>query len=366
MSDLSIKPGDWCRWDAVALGEVMVRFDPGESRIAASTSFQVGEGGGEYNVARALSSCFGLRAGIVTAFAENQIGHLVESLMRRAGVEAAQINWVGFDGIGRSVRNGLNFVERGYGVRAPVGVSDRGHTAASQLKPGDIDWDRIFSELGASWFHCGGIFAALSDTTAEVAREAMASARRNGMVVSYDLNYRASLWESNGGPAHAAEVNRSLLDDVDVLFGVGADTSCSFGYDFGALDQSSPELDVSGYGRLLTGVLERHPNLTIVATPTRRVISATCHDWGGVAATSDGLIVGPQFSGLEILDRVGGGDSFASGFIYGLLNGDDISTALRYGVAHGALAMTTPGDTSMATVAEVESLARGEVALLTR
>ncbi len=366
MIGLSIKPGGECRWDAVALGEVMLRLDPRESRIAAATSFQVWEGGGEYNVVRGLASCFGRRAGIVTAFADNPVGRLVESLIRRGGVEDAQINWVEPDGIGLSVRNGLNFVERGYGVRAPAGCSDRGHTAVSQLEPGDIDWDRIFGKLGARWFHCGGIFAALSDATAEVAREAMVNAHQHGTVVSYDLNYRDSLWDANGGAKRAAEVNRSLLDEVDVLFGVGGDARCALGYDFGVVDETSDAFELRDYEALLMGILERHPGLKVVATTKRRVRSATRNDWGGVAATPAGFVTGPRLDGLEILDRVGGGDSFASGFIYALLDGQGLDTALAYGVAHGALAMTTPGDTSMATLAEVEGLVRGKAAQVIR
>jgi 2-dehydro-3-deoxygluconokinase len=251
-------------------------------------------------------------------------------------------------------------------VRAPASCSARGHTAISQLRPGDIDWDRIFGELGSLWFHCGGIFAALSDSTAEVAREAMACAHRYGMVVSYDLNYRESLWEANGGAKRAAEVNQSLLDEVDVLLGVGGNGCCALGYDFATAEDTSGERELENYEALLMGILKRHPRLKIAATTTRRVRSATTHDWGGVAATPTGFVAGPRLDALEVLDRVGGGDAFAAGFIYALVNHAPVDRALAYGVAHGALAMTTPGDTSMATRADVENLVRGGDARVTR
>ena len=353
------RPLEECRHDLVALGEVMLRLDPGDGRIATTRSFRAWEGGGEYNVARGLRRCFGLRTAIVTALADNPIGRLVEDLMLQGGVDQAEVVWRAYDGIGREVRNGLNFTERGFGVRGAVGCSDRGHTAASQLRVGDVDWERIFGVDGARWFHTGGVFCALSETTPAVALEAVTAARRHGAVVSYDLNYRPSLWRSRGGPEAAAAVNREIVRHVDVLFGNEEDFSAALGYSLEEADENHLELDVGSYERLLGRVLDDQPQLTLVASTLRRALTATLNDWSAVCRTRDGFFEGPTFESLEILDRVGGGDSFASGLVYGLLERFEIDTALAYGVAHGALAMTTPGDTSMATLAEVERLVAG-------
>jgi 2-dehydro-3-deoxygluconokinase len=366
MSLLQLRAVEECRWDLVSLGEVMLRLDPGDERIATTRSFRVWEGGGEYNVARGLRRCFGLRTGIVTALADNAIGRLIEDLLLQGGVEVAQLDWAPFDGVGREVRNGLNFTERGFGVRAALGVSDRGHSAASQLKPGDVDWDRIFGREGARWFHTGGIFCALSETTAELAREAMTAARSHGVVVSFDLNYRPSLWQAIGGPERAAEVNRALVDLVDVLLGNEEDFSAALGYPLDGGDEYLLELDVSAYEKLLGRVLADHPGLALVASTLRAARTATVNDWSAVCLTRTQFHIGPRLDALEVYDRVGGGDSFASGLFYGLLMDRPVETALAYGVAHGALAMTTPGDTSTATLAEVERLVRGQSARVTR
>jgi 2-dehydro-3-deoxygluconokinase len=360
VSRLTIRPEGECRWDLVSLGEVMLRLDPGDMRISTARSFAVYEGGGEYNVARGLKRCFGMRTALVTALADNPVGRLIDDLIYQGGVERAHLRWVPYDGVGRSVRNGLNFTERGFGVRGAVGCSDRGQTAAAAMSAGEVDWDRIFGTDGARWFHTGGIFAALSETTAGVAAEAMQAARRHGTIVSYDLNYRPSLWQSIGGSARAAEVNRELMRHVDVLLGNEEDFSKALGFEMAALDENLVELDLGAYERLLDAVLTGYPQLEVVATTLRQVRSATVNDWSGVCVTrDDGFHVGPSLDALEILDRVGGGDSFASGFFYGLLNERTIDESLAYGVAHGALAMTTPGDTSMATLDEVERLKRG-------
>src|SRR5690349_14119208 len=219
MSVLNIRPPGSCRYDLVALGEVMLRLDPGEGRVRTTREFRVWEGGGEYNVARGLRRCFGLKTAICTAFADNDVGRLIEDCILQGGVDISYVKWVPFDGVGRTVRNGLNFTERGFGLRGAVGISDRGHTAASQLCRGDFDWQRLFGELGARWFHTGGIFCALSDTTAELALEAMQAAKRYGAIVSYDLNYRPSLWRAKGGLARAQQINRQIVEQVDVLFG---------------------------------------------------------------------------------------------------------------------------------------------------
>jgi 2-dehydro-3-deoxygluconokinase len=357
---MKIKPADACRYDIVALGEVMLRLDPGEGRIRTTRTFQVWEGGGEYNVARGLRRCFGHRAAVVTVLADNDVGRLIEDLILQGGVDTAWINWLPYDGVGRATRNGLNFTERGFGVRGAIGCSDRGHTAAAAMSAGDVDWDRIFGANGTRWFHTGGIFAALSETTAGLAAEAMRAARHHGAVVSYDLNYRPSLWKSIGGPARAAEVNRELVQYVDVLLGNEEDFSKALGFEMATEDENLVDLDLGAYEELLQAVMNGYPQLQAVATTLRQVHSATINDWSAVCMTRDeGFFVGPGLDQLEILDRVGGGDSFASGFFYGLLNERSAEEALAYGVAHGALAMTTPGDTSMATLEEVERLRRG-------
>ena len=353
-----LRPREECRYELVALGEVMLRLDPGDGRIATTRAFAVSEGGGEYNVARGLRRCFGLRTGIVTALADNQIGRLIEDLILQGGVEQAWLAWRGYDGVGRKVRNGLNFTERGFGVRGAVGCSDRGNSAASQLEPGEVDWERLFAVEGVRWLHTGGVFCALSESSAALAQEAIEAARRHGTVVSYDVNYRPSLWKSHGGEAAAAAVNRKIVAAVDVLFGNEEDFSAGLGYPLEA-DENLLELDVREYERLFERVLHDNPRLSCIASTLRQARTASVNDWSAVCMTREGFHLGPSFDGLEIFDRVGGGDSFASGLIFGLLEGRPADQALAYGVAHGALAMTTPGDTSMATRAEVERLVAG-------
>jgi 2-dehydro-3-deoxygluconokinase len=354
-----------CRWDLVALGEVMLRLDPGEDRISTTRTFRAWEGGGEYNVARGLRKCFGLRTSLVTALADNPVGRLVEDLILQGGVDTSHITWVPYDGVGRAARNGLNFTERGFGVRGAVGCSDRGHTAVSQLRPGQIDWSAVFEGEGSRWFHCGGIFAGLSESTAEVADEAMRAARAAGTVVSYDLNFRPSIWQAVGGSPRAIEVNRGLAAHVDVMFGNEEDFSAALGYEIEGVGDGYDELDSASYATMLEQVVRDYPNLDVVATSLRSVRSASANDWGGLVF-ADGRVHEAVRHDLEILDRVGGGDSFASGLIYGLLADLPVETALAYAVAHGALAMTTPGDTSMATLAEVERLAAGGSARVQR
>jgi 2-dehydro-3-deoxygluconokinase len=354
------------RWDCLSLGEVMLRLDPGESRIHATRQFQVWEGGGEYNVARGLRRCFGLRTAVATALADNTVGRLVEDLILQGGVDTALLKWVPFDGVGRTVRNGLNFTERGFGLRAAAGCSDRGHTAISQVRPGDFDWLAIFGpENGTKWFHTGGIFAALSGSTAELAAEAMQAARLNGTPVSYDLNYRDSLWKSIGGKAKAQEVNRELVSKVDLLLGNEEDFSAMLGVKIKGVSEDFAELPIAGYEEMLREVAAAYPNLKLVATTLRTASTASRNAWGAMALYEDEIVHVPQRD-IDILDRVGGGDSFASGLIYGLLAGKPIEWAVRCGVAHGALAMTTPGDTSMASLAEVERIIKGGSARIAR
>ncbi|HEX6737019.1 MAG TPA: sugar kinase [Vicinamibacteria bacterium] len=363
---LEVRDKKDCRWDQVSLGEVMLRLDPGESRIHTARSFQVWEGGGEYNVARGLKRCFGLDTAVVTALVDNPVGRLVQDLIYQGGVDQSHLRWVKDDGVGRTARNGLNFTERGYGVRAALGCSDRGHTAASQLKPGDIDWDLLFGRQGARWFHTGGIFAALSETTPGVAREAMAAARKHGTLISYDLNYRPSLWKSIGGAARAQEVNRELARYVDVMLGNEEDFTACLGLPVEGVDENLSELDPSSFGRMIERAVKEFPNFKVVATTLRNARTATLNDWGAVCYAGGQLYQAPTREGLEILDRVGGGDSFASGLIYGFLTGRGPQWAVECGAAHGALAMTTPGDTTMATLAEVERVMKGGSARVAR
>jgi 2-dehydro-3-deoxygluconokinase len=365
MAELKIKSKSECRWDQVSLGEVMLRLDPGEGRVHTTRTFQVWEGGGEYNVARGLKRCFGLETAVVTALVDNPVGRLVQDLMFQGGVEQV-LRWAKDDGVGRTVRNGLNFTERGFGVRAALGCSDRGHTAVSQLKPGDIDWDDVFGKKGARWFHTGGIFAALSDTTPAVAKEAMQAAKKHGTVISYDLNYRPSLWKSIGGQKRAQEVNRELAQYVDVMLGNEEDFTACLGFQIEGVDEHLGELDPANFGRMIEQACKAFPNFRVVATTLRNAKTATINDWGAVAWYDGTLYQALQRPGLEIMDRVGGGDSFASGLVYGFLAGKGAQWAVDCGAAHGALAMTTPGDTTMVSLAEVEKVMKGGGARVAR
>jgi 2-dehydro-3-deoxygluconokinase len=366
MAKLEIKPKDRCRFDVVSLGEVMLRLDPGEGRVHTARSFQVFEGGGEYNVARGLKRCFGLEAAVVTALVDNPVGRLVQDLIYQGGVDQSYLRWVPDDGVGRSARNGLNFTERGFGVRAAAGCSDRGHTAVSQLQPGQIDWERIFGRDGARWLHTGGIFAALSESTPLVAKEAMQAAKRHGTLVSYDLNYRPSLWKSIGGQKRAQEVNRELAPYVDVMLGNEEDFTAALGFAVEGLDEHLAALDPQNFARMIETAVAAFPNFRAVATTLRNARTATVNDWGAVLFYDGQLYAAAGREGLEIMDRVGGGDSFASGLIYGFLAGKGPQWAVDCGAAHGALAMTTPGDTTMATLSEVERVMKGGTARVQR
>ena len=366
MMALQIPNKDGRRWDLVALGEVMLRLDPGETRIHTARELRVWEGGGEYNVARGLKRCFGLDTAIVSAFADNPIGRLVQDLMYQGGVDQSHVRWVKYDGVGRASRNGLNFVERGFGIRAGVGCSDRGHTAVAQLKIGDVDWTAIFEREGARWLHTGGIFCALSETTPQVTREAMEAARRHGALVSFDLNYRESLWRAYGGHARAIEVNRSLVPLVDVLIGNEEDFSAALGFRVTGVSDRFAELDVTQFKAMIAQVTREFPNLRVVATTLRHAKTATVNDWSAICWADGEFFDATPRSNLEILDRIGGGDSFASGLIYGLLDGRGPQWAVECGAVHGALAMTTPGDTSMVTLADVERVMAGGTARVAR
>jgi 2-dehydro-3-deoxygluconokinase len=287
-------------------------------------------------------------------------------LIYQGGVDQSHVKWVKFDGVGRTVRNGLNFTERGFGVRAAAGCSDRGHTAVSQLKAGEIDWERIFKTEGARWFHTGGIFCALSETTPGVASEAMEAARKHGAIVSYDLNYRDSLWRSIGGRERAVAVNRELAPLVDVMIGNEEDFTAALGFEVEGVDEQHSKLDVSNFRKMIKKAVGEFSNFKVVATTLRNAKTATVNDWGAICYAGGEFYEAPVRENLEIFDRVGGGDSFASGLIYGLLTGRGPQWAVECGAAHGALAMTTPGDTTMATLAEVERVMKRGTARVDR
>lgn len=361
-----MKLRDRYTYDELSLGEIMLRFDPGEGRIRTARHFTVWEGGGEYNVARGLRKCFGLKTAVCTAFVDNEVGHLIEDFIMQGGVATDFILWRPDDGIGRTVRNGLNSTERGFGLRGAVGVSDRGHTAASQLRPGDFDWEKIFGEIGVRWFHTGGIFAGLSETTAALAIEAVQAAKKHGTIVSYDLNYRPSLWKSIGGQKRAREVNREIARYVDVMIGNEEDFTACLGFEVEGLDPNITHIETEEFKKMIGKAVAEFKNFQVVATTLRRVITATRNDWSAICWMDGRFYESRKYPELEILDRVGGGDSFASGLIYGLLQTGDPQKAVDYGAAHGALAMTTPGDTSMATLKEVEKVMAGGSARVQR
>jgi len=366
MSVLQIKPKSECKYDCISLGEIMLRLDPGEGRIKNAREFKVWEGGGEYNVTRGLRKCFGMDCAVVTAFADNEVGRLIEDFIMQGGVDVSLIKWVPYDGIGRAVRNGLNFTERGFGIRGAIGVSDRANTAASQLKAGDIDWEYIFGKLGSRWFHTGGIFAALSETTPDVVLEAIKTAKKYGTIVSYDLNYRPSLWNGIGGKKKAQEVNKELAKYIDVMIGNEEDFTACLGFEIEGNDENYKELNIEGYKKMMNEVVKVYPNFKVIATTLRTVKTATINDWSAICWADGNIYKANDYNNLEILDRVGGGDSFASGLIYGLMTTGDPLKAVNYGAAHGALAMTTPGDTSMASLKEVENVMKGGSARVVR
>lgn len=357
--DLKIRPAEECRYDAVSLGEVMLRLDPGEGRIRTARQFRAWEGGGEYNVVRGLCRCFGMKTGVITSFADNEVGRLMEDFILQGGVDTSLIKWMPTDGIGRICRNGLNFTERGFGIRGAVGCSDRANTAISQTKPEDFDFDDIFGRQGARWLHTGGIYAALSEQSCETVLAAIKTAKRYGTIVSYDLNYRPSMWSAIGGLEKAREVNKEIAKYVDVMIGNEEDFTACLGFEIEGNDADLKELNLDAYKKMINEAAKTYPNFKAVATTLREVKTATVNDWSAICWADGEIYKAKDYKGLEIMDRVGGGDSFASGLIYGLMTTADIQLAVDYGAAHGALAMTTPGDTTMASRKEVEAVMDG-------
>lgn len=364
--ELGIKSKDECKYDAVSLGEVMLRLDPGEGRIRTARNFRAWEGGGEYNVIRGLRKCFGMNTAVITSFADNEVGRLMEDFIMQGGVDTSLIKWMKTDGVGRECRNGLNFVERGFGIRGALSCSDRANTAISKATAEDFDFDYIFGTLGVRWLHTGGIYAALSENTAETVIKAIKTAKKYGTVVSYDLNYRASLWSAIGGQEKAQEVNKEIAKYVDVMIGNEEDFTACLGFEIEGNDENLKELNLDGYRKMIDKAAETYPNFKVVATTLRTVKTATVNDWSALCWADGKLYKASDYNGLEIMDRVGGGDSFASGLVYGLMTTGDPEKAVNYGAAHGALAMTTPGDTTMASVDEVEGIMSGSGARVKR
>lgn len=363
---MDLKLREDATFDAVSLGEVMLRLDPGEGRIRTARQFRAWEGGGEYNVIRGLRKCFGLKTAVLTALADNEVGKLVEDFMLQGGVDTSLVIWKKTDGIGRLCRNGLNFTERGFGIRGAKGCSDRANTAISQARPEDFDFDYIFGELGVKWLHTGGIYAALSEQASRTVIEAIKTAKKYGTLVSYDLNYRPSMWSAIGGQAKAQEVNREIASHVDVMIGNEEDFTACLGFQIEGQDASLKELNVDGYKKMIETAVQTYPNFKAVATTLRTVKTATVNDWSALCWADGQIHKARDYQNLEILDRVGGGDSFASGLIYGLMTTGDAALAVNYGAAHGALAMTTPGDTTMASKDEVEAIMGGAGARVQR
>jgi len=347
MKNLDIKPKDVCRWDFVSLGEVLLRFDPEDERIQNTRSFRVWDGGAEYNAAKNLAKVFRQRTTIVTALADNALGRLAEDLANQGGVDASNIIWRDADS--NQTRNGIYFIERGFGLRPPTSCFDRANTAISQLETGEIDWKKIFgSENGSRWFHTGGVFSGLSENAPSVAAEAMKFAKESGTIVSYDLNYRDSLWKMRGGRAEANRINKTLLPFADAVFGV-LDLEAKFA-----------DFDAEKFQQTAEKMQTEFPNLKIIATTLREIRSASLHNLSAACLAGGEVFKARDYENVAVLDRVGSGDAFAAGFIFGLLTDKGVKYALECGAAHACLAMTTPGDNSMAQLAEIEKLMQGE------
>lgn len=343
MSLLQIKKTETA-WDLASLGEVMLRFDPGAERLHNTRNFRVWEGGGEYNVARGLSKVFRKNTTIITALVKNSLGDLAEDLIMQGGVDVSNILWREDSA---EVRNGLYFIERGFGLMSPKSCFDRENTAISQAQAGDFDWRNIFKEKGARWLHTGGVFTGLSVATPEVAKSAMKAARENGTIVSYDLNYRDSLWKNRGGKNEANKLNKKLLPFADVVFGLPDYAS------------SIVDFDKKGFRAAARKLRDDFPNLKYIATTFREAKSAGLHNLTAACFSDGEVFKAPRFPDVQVFDRVGSGDSFASGFIYGMLENKGAQYAVECGTAHSCLAMTTPGDNSMARLDEIEKLMSG-------
>jgi 2-dehydro-3-deoxygluconokinase len=360
MSSLNIRR-DACELDLLSLGAVVHRVDPGVIPFRKARSFEVHVSGGEYNVAANLSDCFGLKTGIATAMVKYGIGELVQNRVKETGVTPFY-KWFEHDGV-RGPNIATVYSDRGQGVRPPVVFYNRSNEAGSLLKPGDFNWQSIFSK-GVRWFHSGGIFSALSETTSELILEAMQTAKKTGAICSFDLNYRAKLWAPIGGLPRAQQTLRKIAGQIDALIGNEEDLQLGLGIK-GLEVTTKSKLDPDKFFKMIESVVEQFPNIKMVATTLREVHSANRHDWAAVLWLNGEKFVSPTCQ-LDILDRIGGGDGFASGLIYGLIADRKPEEALRLGWAHGALLTTFPGDVSMAKLPEVEAFAKGGSARVQR
>ncbi len=360
---MEFRPADDVELDLVSLGECMIRLSPpGHGRVEFASTLEVHVGGGEYNVAYALAR-LGLRTGWVGGLVDNPLGAIVRNHARSVGVDTSRVVTMPYDGVGRAARMGLNFTEVGSGPRASTSLYDRGYSASSQLKPGDVDWDDLFGRRGVRWFHTGGIFTCLSASTRDLVAEAIEAASRHGVFVSYDLNFRSKLWTSEA----AIAATRPLMRHVDCLIGNEEDFQHVLGYRVAGVDDGLRMLPVESYKAMVRQVVADHPTLRLVGTTLREVASATRNTWSAILyeTGSDTFHEGPRFD-LEVEDRVGGGDGFASGVAWALLAGHTPEAAVAYGTAHGALLQTTRGDTSQVTGAELQRLVDGGSARIVR
>ena len=361
MADFKVRT-DACELDFLAVGALVHRLDPGVLPFRNARSFDIHVSGGEYNVAANLADCFGLQTGLATAMVNYGIGELVQSRVREQGVTPFY-KWFEHDGV-RGPNIATVYSDRGHGVRAPVVFYNRANEAGALLKPGDFDWEGMFSG-GVRWFHSGGIFAALSETTSALILEGMQTAKASGAVISFDLNYRAKLWASMGGIERGQEVLSRIASNVDALFGNEEDLQMGLGIAGPELETHASKLDPDAFFTMIDQVVQLYPNIKLVATTLREVHSTNRHDWAAVLWLSGERFVSPTWQ-LDVHDRIGGGDGFASGLIYGLLSDRSPEQALRLGWANGALVTTFPGDITMASLAEVEALAKGGSARVQR
>lgn len=363
MAKLNIRQSADCTHDFTSLGAIVRRFDPGIIPLHEATHYEIHCSGGEYNPAAALATTFGLRAAVLSASVEYPPGWWIATQARKMGVEA-YLKWFGYDGVG-SPRIAAIYSDRGYGARPPEVWYDRANEAGALLKPGDFDFDELFGRRGVRWFHSGGIFAALSSTTGPLIIEAMQAARKHGVVTSYDLNFREKLWKGSGGSERGVEVNRAIVANVDVLFGNEEDLQLGLGISGPDVSAGASKLDTSNFRSMIETLLMQYPNIKLSATTLREVQSAARHSWKAVMWYDADFYESPACE-LDIYDRVGGGDGFASGLMYGMLTDQDPLTALKLGWAHGALLTTYPGDVSMARLDQVERLAEGGSARIQR
>lgn len=359
---LILRPADQCEIDLVSLGECMVRLSPpGHGRIEFASTLEVHVGGGEYNVAYALAR-LGLRTGWVGGLVDNPVGSIIVNHARSAPMDIKHVVNMKFDGVGREARIGLNFTEVGTGVRGSVTMYDRGHSATSRMKPGDVDWVMLFKKRGVRWLHTGGIMASLSPSTRALVAEAVKAAHEAGTIVSYDLNFRSKLWSSKD----AIAATKPIVPYIDCLIGNEEDFQKVLGYEVHGVDIDKGELDTTAFKQMVNQVVKDFPNIKVVGTTLRAVRSGLINDWTAILWHDGQFYEGIKFPGLEIEDRVGGGDGFASGFAYGFLAGKSPQDCVNIGVAHGALLQTTRGDTSQITLEELNHVAKGGSARIKR